>query len=42
MLKQAGEKYGFEVVSTQSYCLDKRRVSSTEIRNALAADDFCK
>jgi len=40
MLKQAGEKYGFEVVSTQSYCLDKRRVSSTEIRNALAADDF--
>ncbi|MDN3614136.1 bifunctional riboflavin kinase/FAD synthetase [Vibrio gallaecicus] len=40
MLKQAGDKYGFEVVSTQSYCLDKRRVSSTEIRNALAADDF--
>ncbi|TKF33615.1 bifunctional riboflavin kinase/FAD synthetase [Vibrio kanaloae] len=40
MLKEAGEKYGFEVVSTQSYCLNQLRVSSTEIRNALAADDL--
>ncbi|WP_299690161.1 bifunctional riboflavin kinase/FAD synthetase [uncultured Vibrio sp.] len=40
MLKAAGEKYGFEVVSTQSYCLNQLRVSSTEIRNALAVDDL--
>ena len=40
MLKEAGEKYGFEVVSTQSYCLNQLRVSSTEIRNALAANDL--
>ena len=40
MLKEAGEKYGFEVVSTQSYCLNQLRVSSTEIRNALAVDDL--
>ncbi|PTO91398.1 bifunctional riboflavin kinase/FAD synthetase [Vibrio sp. 10N.286.48.B8] len=40
MLKAAGEKYGFEVVSTQSYCLNQLRVSSTEIRNALAANDL--
>ncbi|PMG74476.1 bifunctional riboflavin kinase/FAD synthetase [Vibrio lentus] len=40
MLQEAGEKYGFEVVSTQSYCLNQLRVSSTEIRNALAANDL--
>ncbi|MCG9555419.1 bifunctional riboflavin kinase/FAD synthetase [Vibrio sp. Isolate31] len=40
MLKEAGEKHGFEVVSTQSYCLNQLRVSSTEIRNALAVDDL--
>ncbi|WP_047045624.1 bifunctional riboflavin kinase/FAD synthetase [Vibrio mexicanus] len=38
MLKQAGEKFGFEVVSTQSFCLQQLRVSSTAIRQALAAD----
>jgi len=40
MLQKAGEKYGFEVVSTQSFCLNQLRVSSTEIRNALAKDNL--
>ncbi|UUM30129.1 bifunctional riboflavin kinase/FAD synthetase [Vibrio japonicus] len=38
MLKQAGQQYGFEVVSTQSFCMQKLRVSSTAIREALAED----
>ncbi|ODS12275.1 bifunctional riboflavin kinase/FAD synthetase [Vibrio scophthalmi] len=38
MLQQAGKRYGFEVVSTQSFCLQQLRVSSTAIRNALAQD----
>jgi len=36
LLKEAGEKYGFEVVDTRSLSLDASRVSSTRIRNALA------
>jgi riboflavin kinase/FMN adenylyltransferase len=40
MLQQAGKKYGFEVVSTQSFCLQNLRVSSTAIREALAEDDL--
>lgn len=36
MLKEAGEKYGFEVVSTNSFCVQSLRVSSTAIRDALA------
>ncbi|WP_194437624.1 bifunctional riboflavin kinase/FAD synthetase [Vibrio fluminensis] len=40
MLQQAGQKYGFEVVSTQSFCLQQLRVSSTAIRNALAEDNL--
>ncbi|MBY8287657.1 bifunctional riboflavin kinase/FAD synthetase [Vibrio fluvialis] len=40
MLEQAGREYGFEVVSTQSFCLQKLRVSSTAIREALAADEL--
>ncbi|NOI64783.1 bifunctional riboflavin kinase/FAD synthetase [Vibrio sp. 99-8-1] len=36
MLKKAGEKYGFEVVNTQSFCVQEHRVSSTSIRKALA------
>ncbi len=40
MLKQAGEKYGFEVVSTHSFCVGEQRVSSTAIREALASDDL--
>ncbi|MBA5764487.1 bifunctional riboflavin kinase/FAD synthetase [Vibrio sp. 404] len=40
MLQQAGKEHGFEVVSTQSFCLQQLRVSSTAIRNALAEDDL--
>ncbi|MDA0149749.1 bifunctional riboflavin kinase/FAD synthetase [Vibrio sp. LaRot3] len=40
MLEQAGKEYGFEVVSTQSFCLQQLRVSSTAIREALASDDL--
>ncbi|NAW58913.1 MULTISPECIES: bifunctional riboflavin kinase/FAD synthetase [unclassified Vibrio] len=40
MLQQAGREYGFEVVSTQSFCLQQQRVSSTAIREALASDDL--
>ncbi|WP_299002692.1 bifunctional riboflavin kinase/FAD synthetase [uncultured Shewanella sp.] len=35
MLKQAGEVNGFAVVSTQSFMLADKRVSSTEIRDVL-------
>ncbi len=38
MLQQAGKEFGFEVVSTHSFCLDSLRVSSTAIREALAHD----
>lgn len=38
MLQQAGQEYGFEVVSTQSFCLQEQRVSSTAIREALASN----
>ncbi len=34
-LKQAGNQYGFEVVNTQSFCLQQQRVSSTQIRQLL-------
>jgi len=40
MLQEAGKQYGFEVVSTQSFCLQKTRVSSTAIREALAQDNL--
>ena len=36
MLQSAGEKHQFAVVSTQSFVLGDKRVSSTEIRNQLA------
>ncbi|MGS0679593.1 bifunctional riboflavin kinase/FAD synthetase [Shewanella sp. 125m-7] len=36
MLRKAGEKFGFVVVSTQSFILGDKRVSSTEIRQLLA------
>ena len=39
-LQQAGERYGFAVVDTQSYCQEARRVSSTLIREALAQANF--
>lgn len=35
LLKNAGAKYGFEVANTHSFRLDKLRVSSTRIREAL-------
>ncbi|WP_341503059.1 bifunctional riboflavin kinase/FAD synthetase [Gallaecimonas sp. GXIMD4217] len=40
MLKAAGRQHGFEVVGTHSFCLHQDRVSSTLIRQALAADDL--
>ncbi len=40
MLKEAGQKYGFEVVSTTSFCVEDLRVSSTAIRESLAANDL--
>ncbi len=40
MLQEAGKRYGFEVVSTQSFCLERLRVSSTAIRDALARDEL--
>ncbi|RQW63062.1 bifunctional riboflavin kinase/FAD synthetase [Vibrio viridaestus] len=36
MLQEAGEKYGFDVVNTKSFCVESSRVSSTAIREALA------
>ena len=38
MLQQAGERHGFEVVSTQSFCVAQQRVSSTRVREALRAN----
>lgn len=40
MLQQAGQKYGFEVVNTESFCVQQERVSSTAIRDALARDEL--
>ena len=40
VLQQAGKQYGFTVVSTQSFCLQQLRVSSTAIRTALAQNEL--
>ncbi|WED26149.1 bifunctional riboflavin kinase/FAD synthetase [Vibrio sp. DW001] len=40
MLQDAGKKYGFKVVSTQSFCVHEQRVSSTAIRKALSDNDL--
>ena len=40
MLQEAGKKFGFEVVSTQSFCVREQRVSSTAIREALASNEL--
>jgi len=40
MLKAAGEKFGFEVVSTQSLKVSNARVSSTLVRQCLADGDI--
>jgi len=37
LLLQAGEQHGFEVVNTDSFCVQQQRISSTLIRDALAA-----
>ncbi|WCE29194.1 bifunctional riboflavin kinase/FAD synthetase [Vibrio sp. SCSIO 43137] len=42
MLKKAGEKYGFEVVNTESFCVQEHRVSSTSIRKALADNEIAQ
>jgi len=39
-LKQAGEKYGFEVYNSDSMCFKNERVSSTRIREALQSDQL--
>ena len=40
MLQKAGKQYGFDVVSTQSFCLKSIRVSSTEVRKALVQNQL--
>ncbi|GLP97149.1 bifunctional riboflavin kinase/FAD synthetase [Paraferrimonas sedimenticola] len=40
MLREFGEKLGFAVVSTQSFCVADKRVSSTLVREALAAGNL--
>ncbi|KEY57578.1 bifunctional riboflavin kinase/FAD synthetase [Serratia sp. DD3] len=40
LLQQAGEKYGFEVVSASTFREGDQRISSTAIRNALRDDDL--
>jgi riboflavin kinase/FMN adenylyltransferase len=39
-LQQAGDRFGFDVVDTDTLNFDGNRVSSTRIREALAQDDF--
>lgn len=41
LLKKMGNDLGFEVVDTQTIELDDERVSSSRIRDALDAADFC-
>lgn len=40
LLQKAGEEYGFEVISTQTFREGENRISSTAIRNALRDDDL--
>ncbi len=40
MLVAAGERFGFEISDTPSFCVDGVRVSSTLVRSALAAGDL--
>jgi len=39
-LKQAGQKYGFKVHNTTSYCFENERISSTRIRQALLQNNL--
>ena len=40
LLREAGDKYGFEVVALSTHKVDNMRVSSTRIREALLQDDL--
>lgn len=40
LLQKAGVEYGFDVISTQTFCDGGKRISSTAVRQALAQDDF--
>ncbi|MFK8260417.1 bifunctional riboflavin kinase/FAD synthetase [Erwinia sp. AnSW2-5] len=40
LLQNAGVEYGFDVISTQTFCDDGKRISSTAIRQALAEDNL--
>lgn len=40
MLKAAGLRHGFQVVSMHSFCVDGERVSSTRVREALGRGDM--
>ena len=40
LLQQVGNAHGFVVEDNRTYLLDKQRISSTAIRNALANDDL--
>ncbi len=40
LLQKAGEEYGFDVVSTDTFCEGGVRISSTAVRQALAEDNL--
>ncbi|MFU9137239.1 bifunctional riboflavin kinase/FAD synthetase [Erwinia tasmaniensis] len=40
LLQKAGVDYGFDVVGTQTFCDNGRRISSTAVRQALAEDNL--
>ena len=40
MLKELGQHFGFEVVSTQTFVVDGERVSSSRVREVLARNDL--
>lgn len=40
LLQKMGEQYNFETIKMSSFLLQEKRVSSTEVRNALAKSDF--
>ncbi|CAO95757.1 bifunctional riboflavin kinase/FAD synthetase [Erwinia tasmaniensis] len=40
LLQKAGVEYGFDVISTQTFCDNGKRISSTAVRQALAEDNL--
>ncbi|ROR06358.1 bifunctional riboflavin kinase/FAD synthetase [Erwinia sp. JUb26] len=42
LLQKAGVEYGFDVISTQTFCDNGKRISSTAVRQALADDDLAQ